>query len=326
MPRSHSNVEITLMKPNASAVTGARRVLFASSLPSGALLSLAMLLSGCETTTPATQPALAQARTEVETLEADPLAAQSAGKPLQEARDALAAAEQAAQAHRPDVEVQHLAYLASRRAEVGEAVIAEVRARTAMAQAQAHRDQLLLAQREREAEAARIQAQQARQQAQLAQAQTQQAQAQTQQAEADADATRAQLEALQARQTERGMVLSLGSNVLFDTGRDTLKPGADAQLGRLGQFMQSHANLKVRIEGFTDSVGSDSYNDDLSQRRADAVARALESHGVDASHIVAVGRGKSLPVASNDTPEGRQQNRRVDVVFSDTEGQFASAD
>jgi len=82
----------------------------------------------------------------------------------------------------------------------------------------------------------------------------------------------------------------------------------------------------VRIEGFTDSIGSDSYNDELSQRRADAVARAVESRGVEAWRIVAVGRGKSLPVASNDTPEGRQQNRRVDIVFSDTQGQFASAD
>jgi outer membrane protein OmpA-like peptidoglycan-associated protein len=122
------------------------------------------------------------------------------------------------------------------------------------------------------------------------------------------------------------LVLSLGSNVLFDTGQNTLKPGADEQLGRLAQLLQNHANVKVRIEGFTDSIGSDSYNDELSQRRADAVARALESRGVEASRIIAVGRGKALPVASNDTPEGRQQNRRVDIVFSDTEGQFASAD
>jgi outer membrane protein OmpA-like peptidoglycan-associated protein len=150
------------------------------------------------------------------------------------------------------------------------------------------------------------------------------AQAQTQQAQADADATRVQLEALQAKQTDRGMVVSLGSNVLFDTGQSTLKAGADEQLGRLAQFMQTRPELAVRIEGFTDSIGSDTYNDELSQRRAEAVARAIESRGVAGSRIVAVGRGKSLPVASNDTAEGRQQNRRVDIVFSDTQGQFAS--
>lgn len=319
------------MKSNASAPSGAQPRLLPSGLPTAALFSVAALLGACATISPETQSALAQARTEVQTLESDPMAAQTAGKPLQDARDALATAEQAAKEHKPDVQVQHLAYLASKRAEIGEAVIAEARARTAMSQAQARRDQVLLQERERETQAAQLRAQQAQQQAQQAQQQAQQAQQQaqmaqqqTQQAEADADATRAQLAALQARQTDRGMVLTLGSNVLFDTGQDTLKPGADAQLGRLAQFMQSHADLKVRVEGFTDSVGSDSYNDDLSQRRADAVAKAIESRGIDASRIVAVGRGKSLPVASNDTPAGRQQNRRVDIVFSDTQGQFAS--
>jgi outer membrane protein OmpA-like peptidoglycan-associated protein len=306
------------MNPNPSAISGAQSNLL-SNLATAALLSLALLLSACATTSPAAQSALAQARTEVQMLESDPMAAQTAGKPLQDARDALARAEQAAQARKPDFEVQHQAYLASKYAEIGEAQIAEVRARSAMAQAQAHRDQVLLEEREHEAQAAQLKAQQAQQQVQMAQAQTQEA-------EAEADATRAQLQALQAKQTERGLVLSLGSNVLFDTGQNTLKPGADEQLGRLAQLLQNHANVKVRIEGFTDSIGSDSYNDELSQRRADAVARALESRGVEASRIIAVGRGKALPVASNDTPEGRQQNRRVDIVFSDTEGQFASAD
>ncbi|MGH8232450.1 MAG: OmpA family protein, partial [Steroidobacteraceae bacterium] len=76
--------------------------------------------------------------------------------------------------------------------------------------------------------------------------------------------------------------------------------------------------------GHTDSRGSDSYNDALSQRRAEAVAQALESRGVDSSRIDAVGRGKALPVATNDTAAGRQQNRRVELVFSDTQGQFAN--
>jgi outer membrane protein OmpA-like peptidoglycan-associated protein len=80
----------------------------------------------------------------------------------------------------------------------------------------------------------------------------------------------------------------------------------------------------VRIEGHTDSIGSDSYNEALSQRRAEAVATALETRGVPATRIEAVGRGKSAPVAGNDTSAGRQQNRRVEILFSDAQGQFIS--
>ena len=80
----------------------------------------------------------------------------------------------------------------------------------------------------------------------------------------------------------------------------------------------------MRIEGHTDSTGSDDYNQALSQRRADAVAMALEGRGISADRIQAVGRGKSAPVAGNDTAAGRQQNRRVEIIFSDPQGQFAS--
>ena len=241
------------MKPSPSAISGAQPNLL-SNLSTAALLSLALLLSACASTSPASKSALAQARIELQTLEADPMAAQAAGKPLQDARDALAAAEQAAKEQKPDIEVQHLAYLASKDAEIGEAVIAEARARSAMAQAQAHRDQVLLEEREHEAQAAQLKAQQAQQQAQMAQVQTQMAQAQTQEAQAQADATRAELEALQAKQTERGLVLSLGSNVLFDTGQNTLKPGADEQLGRLAQLMQS-AKRQLKHDQHQDDAG-----------------------------------------------------------------------
>ena len=121
------------------------------------------------------------------------------------------------------------------------------------------------------------------------------------------------------------MVLTLGSNLLFDTGSDVLKPGADDSLNRIAQFLQQHNAMSVRIEGHTDSVGSDSYNDALSERRANAVAHALESRGVDGSHVRAVGRGKELPIATNETAAGRQANRRVEIIFSDMNGQFVSS-
>jgi outer membrane protein OmpA-like peptidoglycan-associated protein len=111
---------------------------------------------------------------------------------------------------------------------------------------------------------------------------------------------------------------------LFDSSSDVLKPGADDALNRVAQFLQKQPTMSVRIEGHTDSLGSDSYNDALSERRAQAVANALESRGVSSSQLRAVGRGKQLPIATNETSAGRQQNRRVEIIFSDERGQFAS--
>jgi outer membrane protein OmpA-like peptidoglycan-associated protein len=285
--------------------------------------ALALMLGACATTSPESESALDQARVAVERLEAQPLAAQTAGKALQDARDALGAAEKAQSEHKSADEVIHLSYLARRNAEIGESVIAEASARTAMSQAQAQRERVLLDARERETAAARQQTLMAQQSAQQAQQQAQASQQEAQAAQQQARDAQAQLEAMQAKQTDRGMMLTLG-NVLFDTNGDTLKPGADELVSRLSQFLQSHPDIKVRIEGNTDSTGSDSYNQALSQRRAEAVATALESRGISASHIQAVGRGKSAPVAGNDTAAGRQQNRRVEIIFSDTQGQFAS--
>jgi|HubBroStandDraft_1064217.scaffolds.fasta_scaffold14933_3 outer membrane protein OmpA-like peptidoglycan-associated protein len=294
-----------------------------SSLSVAGGCALALLLSACATTSPESESALDQARAAVERLQAQPLAAQQAGKALQDARDALGNAEAAERAHRPPEEVVHLAYLARRDAEVGEAVLSEAASRDAMAQAQAQRERVLLQARDREAALARQQSLQSQAQAQQAQQQAQDAQQQAQDAQREASDARQQLEAMQAKQTERGLILTLG-NVLFDTNGDTLKPGADELMSRLAQFLSNHPDIKARIEGHTDSTGSDDYNQALSQRRADAVANALEGRGVSASQIQAVGRGKSAPVAGNDTSAGRQQNRRVEVIFSDTQGQFAS--
>src|SRR5580692_5416987 len=179
---------------------------------------LALLLAACATTSPESESALDQARAAVQRLEAQPMASQTAGKALQDARDALGNAEAAERAHRPPEEVIHLSYLARRDADIGEAVIAEQASRTAMAQAQAQRERVLLDAREREAALAR-------QQAAMSQQQAAQLSQQAQEAQQQARDAQQQLEALQAKQTDRGMILTLG-NVLFDTNEDTLKPGA----------------------------------------------------------------------------------------------------
>ena len=154
------------------------------------------------------------------------------------------------------------------------------------------------------------------------------------QAAAQAEAEKAQLRAqllsqlnsiLQTRDSARGLIVNM-SDVLFDTGSYTLKPGAREKLAKISGIVLAHPGLSLQIEGHTDSVGGDDFNQQLSERRADSVRDFLAAQGVPGSSITARGFGKMQPVASNDTPEGRQRNRRVELVVNgDAIGGTASA-
>ena len=115
------------------------------------------------------------------------------------------------------------------------------------------------------------------------------------------------------RETQRGLVISL-SDILFDVDRATLKPGAEANIRRISAVLEQYPDYRISVEGHTDATGADAYNQQLSERRAEAVRTALVAGGVDPGRITSVGYGKTQPIASNDTPAGRQQNRRVEVV------------
>lgn len=258
--------------------------------------TLAALLAACATA-PQHSDQLERARAATATLSQEPLAQQAAADDLAAARNRLQQADSALQQNRPLTEVDHLAYLAERHAQTGEARVAAAQAEAQVNNATLDRSRVLLEARAREAQNAKEQ---------LA-------------------ATQQQLADLQAKQTDRGVVVTMG-DVLFDTGRATLKPGAVAVLDRLAAYMQSNPQTRLVIEGHTDSTGSAATNEELSQRRADAVANALINRGVSAQNLRAVGKGPDLPVASNATPAGRQQNRRVEVIFSDHDGRFAQRD
>jgi outer membrane protein OmpA-like peptidoglycan-associated protein len=132
-----------------------------------------------------------------------------------------------------------------------------------------------------------------------------------------------ELSDLKAKQTERGTVVTLG-DVLFDTGKATLKPGAYTTIDRLAEVLNKDPKRHVIIEGHTDSVGSEDYNQSLSERRASAVQAALLERGVASEQIRALGKGESTPVASNDDSGGRQQNRRVEMIFAEDRSRTAS--
>jgi len=286
-----------------------------------ASLVSAALLVGCASA-PKRNDQLEQARAQVQTLSQDPMAAQAASRELEAARSELEQAEAALKQHEPVENVTHLAYLAGRHAEIGQARIAEARAREQVAQGEAERNRVLLEARTQEAHAAQAEAQTQTQAAQAARTEAEAARQEATAAQANAESMAQQLADLKAEQTKRGMVMTL-SDVLFDTGGATLKPGADLALNRLADFMKQNPQMRIIVEGHTDSRGAESYNEELSRRRAQAVSDALASRGVTADRVQTVGRGETYPVASNDTQAGRQQNRRVEIIFSDEGGRFA---
>jgi outer membrane protein OmpA-like peptidoglycan-associated protein len=250
---------------------------------------------------------LDEARSKVQALSNEALVQQVASKELSAAHANLQQAEEAFNNGEPEEKVAHLAYLAGRQADIGQARIDEAEARDQVAKAEFERNRVLLDVRTQEAEMAKQRAAEA----ELAAA------AKAEEAQSAQEA----LAELQAQQTERGMVLTL-SDVLFDTAAATLKPGAALTIDRIARFLEGNPQTRLIIEGHTDSRGSEAYNEELSQRRAQAVGDALVERGIQTNRFEVLGRGEGFPVANNGTAAGRQQNRRVEIVFSDESGQF----
>jgi outer membrane protein OmpA-like peptidoglycan-associated protein len=273
-------------------------------------IGLALALGAC-VTMPQPNAALETARAAVQTAEADPNVNKFAPLDLDRARKDLSIAADAS-LHHQDAQVDQPAYLATQNARLAQAHAAAKADDTRVAAGQIERDQIMLAARTREAQNANASAANSRAVADVALNQRDQANDETARVQAE-------LDALKATPTPRGMVMTLG-DVLFDTGRAELKSGATRKMDQLAQFLMEHPDRRVQIEGFTDSIGTDSYNEDLSQRRADAVKAALINRGVQPSRIGTEGYGKAYPVANNTDSGGRQLNRRVEVVIGGNNG------
>ena len=291
------------------------------------LLVASATLAGCASL-PRNNAMLDEARSAYRSANSNPVVAKSAPIELKKAEDAIQHSENLLNDNADSETVNHYAYLAKQHAAIAEEKGKQASAEQAIEAASQERDRVIILSRTAEAEAAR---QRAADNALIAEASARQAQARTQDAEAarrqaDAAAERsralqAQLDELQARQTERGLVLTLG-DVLFDTAKATLKPGAMRTVDQLAAFLNQYPERKVLIEGHTDSVGGDEYNLRLSERRADAVRNALLDRGIAADRIMTRGLGKAYPVAGNDTAASRQRNRRVEVIISDETGKI----
>jgi outer membrane protein OmpA-like peptidoglycan-associated protein len=289
------------------------------------LATLVATLAACSSV-PDRNLALDQARSRYTAAQNDAAVTLHAAEELKRAAAALGAADRAQAAKEDRAEIDHLAYLASQRVTIAQETAASRAAQAVTAGAAAERDRMRLSMRTAEADEAqrKLQASQqegARKSADLAQADRN---AQDQRAAAAAaaatsaaqvDSLEMQLKALNARKTERGIVVTLG-DMLFDTGRSDLQAAGARNIQQLADFLKRQPQRQAAIEGYTDNVGSEVSNQSLSDRRANSVMAALVSMGVPAARLSARGNGEASPVADNSSAAGRQMNRRVEVIFA----------
>jgi outer membrane protein OmpA-like peptidoglycan-associated protein len=290
-------------------------------------LSLAALIGAGCATAPQTHNALESARSTYRLAHADPEVQLRAPVELQLAERSLVQAERFWRDGADAGIVAHHAYLAEQRSRIAMKTADYRKAEAAVATSGEQRNRVLLEARSRELEAERQKAEAQRQAAEELRREAERTQQQALDDKRVADERATQLAAemqrlqsevsdLKTQQTERGWVLTLRNELLFDSGRASLKPGAEKALENLAQLMKREPGGEITIEGFTDSTGSEDTNRRLSEQRAQAVKQALVARGIEAYRIDARGYGPAFPVASNDTPTGRQLNRRVEVVIA----------
>jgi outer membrane protein OmpA-like peptidoglycan-associated protein len=282
-----------------------------------AITVAAAMLTACAFA-PVKPDGAAAARNKLIQLQSNPQLADRAPVAIKDAEMAVRAAE------KPQTDeplTRHLVYIADRKVDTAKA-LAETTAEDQRTALNEQREKLRLDSRTREADLAKGQVAAAR-------ADSAEQKLAADRSRADADAARMaaassqqqsaelqrQIDEMHAKVTDRGVVLTLG-DVLFTSGQADLKTAATGNLNKLVSFLNQYPDRTVVVEGYTDSVGTDDYNQGLSERRADSVKSYLVRQGVGAQRLSALGKGKQDPIAGNDSAGGRQQNRRVEVVIS----------
>ncbi len=316
-------------------------------------LTAAALLSACATT-PEMNEDLAAVQQRLDVVENDDSIQRYAAEEVDEARSAVERAARDWEENGATPRFEHYLYVAERLLDIAEtqasverigvearelseererlrlearvtrAELAEMaaRARAVESEAEAQAAAAVALRERAERERAMTEREQAERERRLAEERRAEAEIEARAAREEAEQAREQLAELrnqfaelQAEQTERGLLLTL-RDVLFDFNEADLKSGAQRQMAELATYLQTYSDRPIRIEGFTDSTGSDEYNQALSERRAESVQAALVSNGVDPDRIVTQGYGEQYPVAGNDTDTGRAQNRRVEIIIS----------
>ncbi len=305
IPLTTATRQPTGLRPTSPATCGRWRLMLGACAVS--------VLAACAST-PSPNTRLADAQSALAQARSNPARAELAPAEFEQANAALKRAERAWQADDDQGEVDHLALLAQRRVEQAMAAARRKETEMAIDRAGRERDAIQLGASRRQVDAAQAQAADlASRNAALEAAAAEQRQR--------AEALAGRLRDLQAKETERGLVVTF-SDVLFDTGMATLKAGALARIAQLADVMKEYPERNVLLEGFTDSTGSEATNQQLSERRALSVRQELVARGIDARRIVTRGHADRYPIADNGTAAGRQQNRRVEAVLSDAKGEL----
>jgi outer membrane protein OmpA-like peptidoglycan-associated protein len=286
--------------------------------------AVSCVLAACATT-PQSPEGAAEVRSKLTRLQSDPNLADRAPLAVKEAETAVRIAEEPVG---KDVALgAHRVYLADRKVEIAMAQASTRYAEDQRETLTEERERARLAARTREADRARADADAARagaaDAARIASADAERAAGAAGAAALEAAELQRQIDELQAKETDRGLVLTLG-DVLFTSGQADLKAGVASNLGRLATFLSQNPGRNVEIEGHTDNVGSDEYNQALSQRRADSVRSFLIQQGIGPERIRTSGKGEHQPVADNESGGGRQQNRRVEVIIENPRPATAS--
>lgn len=307
------------------------------------VLVFAALSAGCFPLSPQRNLMLEEARSAYATAANDAAIMQSAAASMNQARNELLRSEELFNDEAPQEDITHRAYLAKQYVAIARETVARERAEQAIARAGIERENLLLAESAKRAEADAKAAQLARDQAEAkaraaevaryemeqrtraaeaarldAVARAREAEA-ARQAQATTQAKESRLKSvlpeLSARETSRGVLLTLG-DALFDPEQAALKPAAAPTVDKLATYLKEYPQRDVLIEGYTDSLGSEEYNRYLSGERASAVKQALLARGIAAERIQVRGVGEAKPIASNETAAGREQNRRVEILIT----------
>ena len=285
------------------------------------MLAMALLLSSCATT-PRTTGLLDQTRSDFAIARNNPNVERYAPLELKQATEAMNQANMASTQNDSAENINKLAYIAKDRIGVANEVTKQKLAQAEIAQTAKERDQMILNQRTMEADKAKQDALQSQMTTQVALADAADSQRKAADAQAQATLLQSQLAALSAKQTERGLVITMG-DVLFGTNLANLNSDGMHTAQKLAEVLTQNPQRRVLVEGYTDSTGTAEYNQELSERRAQSVRSALQGMGIAPERIAIRGYGKNFPVAANDNAADRQMNRRVEIVVSDVDGKIA---
>ncbi len=286
-----------------------------------ALIAIAVL-SGCGATKPPQNAQLTAAHSNYNDARSNPQVANLAALELKEAGDTLDKADTAMSKGQGTATVDHLAYLANQKVGIANETAKLKLAESDVSKAGAKRNEVRLEARTAEANDAKQQVAMITEVADQQSADLAAADANAQRDRATISKQEQELKDLNAKKTDRGMVITLG-DVLFRTGKAQLESGGMHNVQKLADFLKQSPKTKVMIEGHTDSVGSESSNLVLSDRRASAVKMALTDKGIGSDRISTHGYGEAYPIAGNGTTAERQLNRRVEIILSDDKGNIA---